>query len=144
MPKAMRIALFFFAFTVLLAVLIPQFIGTFLGQGDQVTRQLREGADPTVVLEETASGAPLSECPGTDFEYRVSAGGEPYVRALDGIYLAVLIDNKAELFRLEQAGDSAVPLSGSEASAAGLPELLDACVASGVTPQPSSLKLVRQ
>jgi len=142
----MRIALFFFAFTVLFAVLIPQFIGTFLEQDDQLTRQLREGADPTVVLEETASGIPHDDCPGEGFEYRVTARGEPYVRALGGSYVAVLVDNKAGLFRLDQAGDSAVPAPEAElADAAGreLLELLDICIASGVYARPSTLQLKR-
>ncbi|MCW8907295.1 MAG: hypothetical protein OQL28_08590 [Sedimenticola sp.] len=143
----MRIALYFFAFTVLLAVLIPQLIGTILQPEDQLTRQLREGADPTVVLEETASGVPASDCPDTDFEYRITARGEPYVRALSGVYVAVLIDNKAEVFRLEPPGDVAVPATPAEIAEpaiGNLKQVLHNCISSDRPAKPATLQLKRE
>ena len=142
----MRVALFFFAFTVLFAVVLPQLLGTFLQQDDQVTQQLRGGADPTVILEETASGKLLPECLDEGYEYRTTVQGVPYIRALNDRYVAVFIDNNPRLFQLQKDRNFAVPVTQKELAEAKkmqLFEILSACIQSRTVAQPSTLQLKR-
>lgn len=140
----MRVALFFFAFTVLFAVVLPQLLGIFLQQDDQVTQQLREGADPTIILEETASGEFLPDCLEDGYEYRTTAQGVPYIRALNDRYVAVFIDNNPRLFELQENLNFAVPAAQKaldDAKKMKLFDILSSCIQSRAVAQPSTLQL---
>lgn len=140
----MKVMLYFIAFSVLFAVVIPQLIGTFMDQDDQITEQLREGADPTKLLNGTASGIPELQCNAEGYRYHITEQGERFVRLVDTPYIVVSINKKPVYFSVQEAANWAEPIADTDVlreSARHMAVVLEDCLGSQLTPELSSLQL---
>ncbi len=138
----MRVMLYFVAFGFLFAFVIPLLIGTLVQDEGQVARQLRQGADPAVILEQTAAGMTDKHCPINGYRYLITGDGHPYVQMQNNPYIAVLIEDRVEILKIDIDQNLAIPLGKTEQLSADMNRLstiLSACIQSDKKPQITQL-----
>jgi hypothetical protein len=143
----MRVALFFVAFSFLFAFVIPQLVSTLYKDDDQIAWQLMQGADPTVILEETASGTPRDECGAEGYLYYQSSEGYRYIRRENSPYIVALIEDKPQVFKItDKASEARLAESAPhiQGNLTALETILLDCVKGAVPPQPSQLVIRAQ
>ncbi|MCW8889081.1 MAG: hypothetical protein OQL20_00300 [Sedimenticola sp.] len=142
----MRVAVFFVAFGFLFAFVIPQMLSTFLTEDkDQVTWQLMQGADPTELLEETASGVSAPQCGLEGYHYLLTEKGAPYVKSDKSQYIVALIDDKPVFYKLRESGQVAEKHKGTldeVVNGQELETLLLDCTQGDAKPSRSTLSLL--
>ena len=145
----MRVALFFVAFGFLFAFVIPQMISTFFIVEDPIAWQLMQGADPTALLEKTASGIPTvtSGCEKDGYQFYITQDGTHFLRHANSPYIAVLIENRPTLFRIrdgEQEANLVQDVPSEATDIAQQEAILIECQKSSATPTMSSLMIHRK
>ncbi len=102
----MKIILSFIIFGAL-AILVPPIISTMM-PADTAEYQIMQGADPTQILEQTASGkiAPNAMCDSGQYLFGKSKNGYLYIRDLNSDVLASVIESKLVLFLVENGFDA--------------------------------------
>lgn len=142
--KSMRVMLYFVAFGVLLAIVLPLVIGTFLQEDDQITQQLRNGGDPTTILEGTASGNGEAGCTTGDYRYLESVEGYVYVQRQNSPYIAALIDDRIVTLMVREGENQAQPVVRNGIQAVDVERLsveLEQCLRSGQRPRVTELSV---
>ncbi|WP_428622506.1 hypothetical protein [Sedimenticola sp.] len=140
----MRVMLYFVAFGFLFAFIIPMLVGTFIREEDQIADRLRQGADPTEILEQTASGKADGDCETDGFRFLVTEDGYRYVQKQNNPYIAALMDNRITLLQIDEKEKRAKPIAESEplpAYVADLPVVLSRCIGGKLTPAMTRLLL---
>jgi len=99
----MKVILSFLAFGAL-AILVPPMLSTMVSEDDVAEYQIMQGADPTQVLEKTASGGavPSGGCDTKRYQFGKSENGYTYIRDMKSDVLASVMDSKLKLFLLEK------------------------------------------
>jgi len=99
----MKVILSFLAFGAL-AILVPPMLSTMVSEDDVAEYQIMQGADPTQVLEKTASGRalPSGSCDTNQYQFGKSKNGYTYIRDMKSDVLASVMDSKLKLFLLEK------------------------------------------
>ena len=99
----MRVAIFFISFGFLFAFVLPQMVSSFMTEDeDPVARQLMQGADPTEILQETASGFAETTCGSEGYQYLQTADGQHYIKSDESQYIAALIDNNPRFYKIRE------------------------------------------
>ncbi|MCW8921007.1 MAG: hypothetical protein OQL17_04350 [Sedimenticola sp.] len=140
----MRAALFFVAFGFLFAFVIPQMVSTFFIAEDPIAWQLMQGADPTTLLEKTASGIPSATlgCEKDGYQFYTTQDGIHFLRHADSPYIAALIEKRPTLFKIrdgEQEADSVQDVPSGVTDIAQQEAILLECQKNSVSPILSSL-----
>ncbi|TVO78997.1 hypothetical protein [Sedimenticola selenatireducens] len=138
----MRVALFFVAFSFLFAFVLPQLVSTLFKDDDQVAWQLMQGADPTTILEETASGIPEAGCGAEGYLYYQNREGFQFIRNEKNPYILVLIGDKPIIFRIKDESNDALPVDNApeiKSILKVLETLLVDCIKGRTPPQSSVL-----
>lgn len=138
----MRVALFFVAFSFLFAFVLPQLVSTLFKDDDQIAWQLMQGADPTALLEETASGISATGCGTEGYLYYQNSEGLRFIRNDKSPYIVVLIEDKPLIFRIKDETSGAHPIEGAieiHNNLKRLETLLYDCIKGNTPPQSSAL-----
>jgi hypothetical protein len=140
----MRVALFFVAFSFLFAFVLPQLVSTLFKDDDQVAWQLMQGADPTTILEETASGVSRAGCGIEGYLYYQNREGFRFIRHENSPYIIVLIKDKPLVYRINDDSSGALPVENAPEIQSHLKFLetqLADCIKGSTPPQPSILAI---
>lgn len=143
----MRVMLYFVAFGFLFAFAIPMLISTIVYDNEQISWQLRQGADPTTILEETAAGQAGNNCEVEGYRYLITDDGYPYVKYENNPYIAVLIEDRVVIFMVSEASNLAVPVLEKRqipVDAAELSYMLSTCIESDKNPGITKLLLQKE
>ncbi|MBZ0098189.1 MAG: hypothetical protein K8F30_03855, partial [Taibaiella sp.] len=140
----MRVMLYFVAFGFLFAFAIPMLISTIVYDNEQLSWQLRQGVDPTTILEETAAGQAENNCEMEGYRYLITGDGYPYVKDQNGPYIAALINDRVVTFMVNETNNLAVPILEKRQipdDAAKLSYMLSTCIESDKEPGITKLLL---
>lgn len=139
--------LYFVAFGFLFAFAIPMLISTIVHDNEQISWQLRLGADPTTILDETAAGQAGNNCEMEGYRYLITGDGYPYVKDQNNPYIAALIEDRVVIFMVSEANNLAVPVSDKRQipdNAAELSYMLSMCIESSKDPEITKLLLQKE
>jgi hypothetical protein len=140
----MRVVLYFVAFGFLFAFVIPMLIGTFIDEDDPNSQRLRQGADPTAIMGETASGIAGDSCTSEGYHYLMTGDGYPYVQKQNNPYIAALIKDDVVILMVHESDNLAIPVLATgplPEEVEGLSAVLRRCVRSDIEPRVTPLSL---
>lgn len=140
----MRVTFYFIAFGFLFAFTIPMLISTIVYDDEQISWQLRQGADPTTILGETAAGEAGNNCEMKGYHYLITGDGYPYVKEQNNPYIAALIKDRVVILMVSEATNLAAPVLEKRQlpdDAAKLSYVLSTCIESDKDPGITKLLL---
>jgi len=143
--SSIRIIFLFLVF-VAVAIYTPIFVDDLIQQEQTAQQRIKQGEDPTTVLEATAAGEqPVSgKCNTTDFLYGISRDGYLFIHRLTGNQYAVDVVGTIRHFMFNTKGQ----ITGELLADANpgeldceLANMLNLCKKSLATPRPIKIRL---
>jgi|GEM_PF-2390063 len=143
----MRVMLYFVAFGFLFAFVIPILIGAIIQDDEQVAWRIRQGVDPTTILEETAAGNTEGNCETEGYHFHITGDGYPYVQKQNTPYIAALIKDRVVILKVDNNENLALPVVEKKRlpdDMSKLSSILETCIESDKNPGITEIMLQKE